>query len=401
MKYDHVGRPTNEEVSHRKRLVFIKIMIPIVVIAIIVFIVINNDLLSYFSDNTVKSTKCVFGYHLENNECIKEEVYDAIKLGDCNKDDSVDNNDLVIVKNIAVNKDVSKDIYIAADINQDGNVDLYDYNVLNNYLKKESTNTNIGKYVCGSKDEKSSYKLKNNKCYKRVIFKDINEKQYKVTFDSNGGYFDGSNDKVIEKIVKDKSKIDLPSVTKKGYSFKGWYLSNKRVKDGYKVTKDIKLKAKWRVRSDKLNIVFDGNGGQIIKYKGIVVDKLMIKKTYDTEYGKLPKVKKIGYKFIGWFVNNKEINENTKVTDEVIVKAKWKANTYKISLKTDHGKLDSKFIKVKYNTKVEKLPILESTKKLKFVGWYTGSDGKGRRVNNDTILTTTNNITLYAYWSRI
>ena len=63
---------------------------------------------------------------------------------------------------------------------------------------------------------------------------------YTVTFDSNGGT------KVKTQEVIENEKVEEPKEpTKEGYTFKGWYLNSKKYDFDKKVTKDLKLKAKW------------------------------------------------------------------------------------------------------------------------------------------------------------
>ena len=67
-----------------------------------------------------------------------------------------------------------------------------------------------------------------------------NNKTFTVTFDSNGG------SEVEKQEVKANEKVEEPTdPTKDGYTFKGWYLSGKKYDFDKKVTKDIKLKARW------------------------------------------------------------------------------------------------------------------------------------------------------------
>lgn len=76
------------------------------------------------------------------------------------------------------------------------------------------------------------------------------EKQttFTVTFNSNGGT------KVVKQVVDANEKVKEPEEpTKKGYTFKGWYLDGKKYDFKTKVTKDIKLKAKWSKLSQSSN----------------------------------------------------------------------------------------------------------------------------------------------------
>ena len=73
-----------------------------------------------------------------------------------------------------------------------------------------------------------------------AIFAFKGDKTYTVTFDSNGGT------KVEKQEIKENKKVEEPEdPTKEGYNFKGWFLDGKKYDFDKKVTKDIKLKAKW------------------------------------------------------------------------------------------------------------------------------------------------------------
>ena len=68
------------------------------------------------------------------------------------------------------------------------------------------------------------------------------DKKYTVTFDSNGG-------SIVDKLtVKENENIKRPKdPTKKGYVFIGWYYKDKLFKFNTKITKNIKLEARWKL----------------------------------------------------------------------------------------------------------------------------------------------------------
>jgi len=66
-------------------------------------------------------------------------------------------------------------------------------------------------------------------------------KDYKITFESNGG------SSVESQIVREGDKVTMPSQpTRKGYIFDGWYLNEKKFDFETKVNQNITLKAKWK-----------------------------------------------------------------------------------------------------------------------------------------------------------
>lgn len=74
-------------------------------------------------------------------------------------------------------------------------------------------------------------------------------KTYTVTFDSNGGT------KVEKQEIKYEKKVEEPEEpTKEGYNFLGWYLDGKKYDFDKKVTKNLKLKAKWSKVTEEVTL---------------------------------------------------------------------------------------------------------------------------------------------------
>lgn len=77
----------------------------------------------------------------------------------------------------------------------------------------------------------------------KAVWKKDDEKVEKVvvSFDTNGG----SNISSIE-LEKGKSIGKLPTPTKDGYTFVGWYLNNDKFSENSKINSNITLKASWK-----------------------------------------------------------------------------------------------------------------------------------------------------------
>ncbi len=73
-----------------------------------------------------------------------------------------------------------------------------------------------------------------------LLLKGCQSKEYEVTFDANGG-------NVVESIhVKENGQIKKPTdPTREGYEFIGWYYNGKLFDFSKKITKDMKLEARW------------------------------------------------------------------------------------------------------------------------------------------------------------
>ncbi|MBQ7140193.1 MAG: InlB B-repeat-containing protein [Bacilli bacterium] len=208
-----------------------------------------------------------------------------------------------------------------------------------------------------------------------------NNKSYTIKFDSNGGTA------IENQIVKKGDKIVKPiDPTKDGYKFEGWYLYGDKYYFDKEVTKSFKLKAKWIKQDDaeKVTITFDTNGGSkissieitkgeklnkpadptkdgyvfiewllnnnsfnfdveivsdiklVASFKKLEEDTFTV--TFDSKGGSSVATQTVkkdekslkpadptrdGYKFNGWYLNNKKYDFNTKITGNITLIAKW------------------------------------------------------------------------------
>jgi uncharacterized repeat protein (TIGR02543 family) len=145
-------------------------------------------------------------------------------------------------------------------------------------------------------------------------------------------------------------------------------------------------------------VKFDANGGKGLSAKSIVVSE-------KGKYGKLPTVKRTGYKFLGWYTAKKG---GTKVTaDMTLIKnadqtlyAHWKAKKYKVSLNANGGKVSGKKLYTRTVTFDKGYGTLAKAKRAggyKFVGWYTARSS-GKKITSAKKVKTAKAHTLYARW---
>lgn len=142
------------------------------------------------------------------------------------------------------------------------------------------------------------------------------QKQYTVTFDSNGGT------QVPDQIVTEGQKAVEPTApTRGGYDFEGWYLGDKKYDFNSPVTGSITLTAHWSRHggggTTYYTLSYDSNGGTEYKderYRRNTVVKL----------DKEPTRK--GYTFTGWYADRKLTDEITsiKMTGDKTVYAGWR-----------------------------------------------------------------------------
>lgn len=135
--------------------------------------------------------------------------------------------------------------------------------------------------------------------------------KYTVTFDTDGG------SKVTSQKVSKNSKVSRPkNPTKSGYTFVSWTLNGKEYDFNSKVTNNITIKATWAKNSEvkTYTVTFDTDGGSKVASKKIVDGKTVTKPSNPT---------KDGYKFLGWYLDSKEYDFDSKVTKNITLKAKW------------------------------------------------------------------------------
>ncbi len=112
--------------------------------------------------------------------------------------------------------------------------------------------------------------------------------------------------------------ITAPTLTREGYTFKGW---DKEIPETMPAD-NITVKAQWEI--NQYTIAFDTNGGSEIA---------PITQDYGTEITAPDNPTRKGYTFKGW---DKEIPE-TMPAENITVKAQWKINQYTIAFDTNGG----------------------------------------------------------------
>lgn len=153
---------------------------------------------------------------------------------------------------------------------------------------------------------------------------------YNVTFDANGG----TTPTASKSVTYDSTYGALPSPTKKGYTFNGWYTAKT---GGTKVTNTTKvaitaaqtLYAQWT--ANKYTVTFDKNNPNTTD--NITLNKTTLSVTYDSTYASLATASKPGYTFAGWYTaktGGTKIDNSTKVqiTANQTLYAHWTANEY-------------------------------------------------------------------------
>lgn len=230
-------------------------------------------------------------------------------------------------------------------------------------------------------------------------------KKVKVSFDLNGG----KSSKKYVYLYSNNTYSNLPTPTRTGYTFAGWYTSEsssgKLITDETKITKTKShyIYAKWTVKT--YTITYNLNGGtNSTKNK----EKYTIKSSTFSLYSPTKK----GYTFKGWYTSSKYKTKVTKVNKGSYgnkkLYAKWQENKYNIIYNGNGATSGS--TKKQTGLSYSKAYTLRSNgftrKGYKFVGWNTKKDGSGiSYTNKESIKSLSSksggNVYLYAQWEII
>ena len=187
---------------------------------------------------------------------------------------------------------------------------------------------------------------------------------YNITYELDGGVL--SED--MPSVVSYESSITLPTPTKSGYLFLGWYYNNVKVESGtFKIASDVHLVPLWTEYKNVITYQLDG---------GINDPKnpLQYKENAQT---KIYPPTKTGSKFLGWVLNEndtpvKDYSVPSNQEGNITLIAKWELIDYIITYKIDERTVETQI--VHYN---EQFTLLIYPKEgYDLIGWYTESEEK-------------------------
>lgn len=197
----------------------------------------------------------------------------------------------------------------------------------------------------------------------------------------------------------------LPTITRKGHTFEGWYdADGNKVESGvWNFDKDLSLTPKFTAGGN--TITLNPNGG--------TVDSTTLSVTYGASYV-LPTPTRTGYTFDGWYIGSESGSKLTSGTwtyeEDMTLVAKWSVKEYYVVL-DDTTNLSYITVTYAYNyvgagtydtdylyegsTPYYYTP---SRSGYVFTGWYTDSSCTTKY---DFAGTITSNLTLYAGWTEM
>ena len=223
---------------------------------------------------------------------------------------------------------------------------------------------------------------------------------YTVALNPNGGTCSKSSITV----TYGQAYGTLPTPTRRGYTFKGWWTTQatggKQVTAATvcKATGNYTMYARWE-EGVSYTVRLDPNGGTCAAASVTV--------TYGQAYGTLPTPTRRGYKFAGWWTTKteggKQVTKDTicYATGNYTLFARWTAlASYTVTLNPNGGSCATASVTVYYSQTYGDLPT-PTRRGYKFAGWWTTKTTGGKQVTKDTICYATGNYTLFARWTAL
>ena len=214
-----------------------------------------------------------------------------------------------------------------------------------------------------------------------------------VTFDANGGEVS------VPSMTVEKGKVygTLPTPTREGYKFVGWYNEGTLVTGETICDGDVTLTAEWEKETDPepqpeyVTITFKANGG-IVSESSRTVEK-------GTAYGTLPTATRNGYNFLGWYNGSTRVKSTDLCNKDVTLNAKWEKTKPQqkyviVTFNANGGNVSTSIMAVEKGKAYGTLPTA-TRDGYKFLGWYNGT----------TLVKSTDicnkDVTLMAKWEKI
>ena len=203
-------------------------------------------------------------------------------------------------------------------------------------------------------------------------------------------------DNYISTILKEGESItNIPTVTKTGYTFLGWYNNNEEVDLNVVVNSNLVATAKFEANTYTVTINLQG-GTVMGSYEATRKIK------FGELYGSLPTPTKVGYTFTGYKTNNgnngSPINSNSKlqIASNHTLYATWDPNKYMVSTSVSCG--NSATLgghEVTYGGTYGSFGT-PTCAGYTFAGWATKD---GTIINSTDKVTITSDIELYGQWT--
>ena len=175
-----------------------------------------------------------------------------------------------------------------------------------------------------------------------------------VKFDLDGG--ENAKNFVI---VMDGKTAKLPTPTREGYVFDGWYTEDgEQVTEDTLITSNLNLVAKWKQKEFKLEFDFGDVDGEFNDSSNVP----------ETGFD-LPTPEREGYDFLGWYTEDgKLFTEGSKLTEDLKLVAKWQIKSFEVTFVDYYGNTVS-VVTVEYGSAANAPEVDEYVDGKKFICW--------------------------------
>ncbi len=180
-------------------------------------------------------------------------------------------------------------------------------------LETPTLDVTISKWSLGNRDYKANWQANS----------------YTITFDTVGGVGSESQSVTFD------ANTELPTPTKNGYTFAGWYVGDKLYSNGdWKDATDLTLTAKWTAIT--YNITYDDTAdvkANVVvtfnpNYSGSTNTTTTLTNGQTLTYPTVPT--RSGYAFVGWYTDSScttKYNFSGTITENITLYAKWSSMT--------------------------------------------------------------------------
>ncbi|MBG0761995.1 InlB B-repeat-containing protein [Acholeplasma laidlawii] len=199
---------------------------------------------------------------------------------------------------------------------------------------------------------------------------------YTISFDTNGG------DEILSATLAYDETIELPTPTRKGWNFIGWYLDGEVFNLTNMPANDLVLTANWS-QVPVYNVFFDGSGANEVLPTARVLegDNVLMPQAITKE----------GHTFIEWQLDGMTFDFNTSITEDITLVALWQVNQYTITFDSNGGSSVDQ-ITLAFASNIQ-APIAPTKEGYTFIEW---------QLNENTFVFDTmqaEDITLVAKWN--
>jgi uncharacterized protein (TIGR02145 family)/uncharacterized repeat protein (TIGR02543 family) len=209
---------------------------------------------------------------------------------------------------------------------------------------------------------------------------------YTITFNANSGTVSPTSGTT----GVDKRLTSLPTPTRTGYIFVGWYTATTggtEVTDSREYSANTTIYARW---VNIYTVTFNANGGTVSPTSGTT--------DADKRLASLPTPTRTGYNFNGWYTattGGTQVTESREYSANTTIYAQWTTNTYTITFNANDGTVNPTSGTTGADGKLTSLPTPTRTG-YTFNGWFTTATG-GTAVTTSTVFSA--NATIYAQWT--